>query len=104
MEERSLFERCEDVSNNWTYKMPMMAMEECGELIQAISKFERGSEFRETNNGNNGRFVWNGTKIENVVEEMADVFISCSALCHQYGITEEDVVRAIDKKLQKNYD
>ncbi len=101
MEERSLFERCEDVSKNWTFRMPMMAMEECGELIQAISKFERSSEFRETNNG---KFVWNGTKIDNVIEEMADVFISCSALCHQYGITEEDVVQAIDKKLMKKYD
>ena len=104
MEERSLFERCEDISNNWTYKMPMMAMAVCGELIQTISRFERGIESGETNNGNNGRFVWNATKIGDVVEEMADVFISCSALCHQYGITEEDVVQAIDQKLQKNYD
>ena len=104
MAERSLFERCEYVANNWTYKMPMMAMEKCGELIQAISKFERGSEFRKIDIGNNGRFIWNGTKIENVIDELADVFISCSALCHQYGITEDDIVKAIDIKLENCYD
>jgi len=101
MEERSLFERCEDVSKNWTFRMPMMAMEECGELIQAISKFERSSEFRETMTSNDGKFVWNGPQIENVIEEMADVFISCSALCHQYGISEEDIVEEIEKRLYR---
>ena len=101
MENKSLFECCREVANHWTFRMPMMAMEECGELIQAISKFERSSTFRETDND---KFVWDGTKIENIIEEMADVFISCSALCHQYGISEDDIIEAIEKKLQKKYD
>ena len=101
MENKSLFECCREVASHWTFRMPMMAMEECGELIQAISKFERNSEFRETNSE---QFVWAGHKLENVIEEMADVFISCSALCHQYGISEDDIIEAIEKKLQKNYD
>lgn len=30
-----------DVADYWGVKMPMLLVEECGELIQAVSKYER---------------------------------------------------------------
>lgn len=78
------------VNRHWGDKMPMMTMEEAGELIQAISKLERSEE---------------RTKelVDNVSDEMADVLISVAALSYRYGISCSDVINKVDKKLCKRY-
>jgi len=76
------------VAAHWGDRMPMMAMEECGELIQAISKDER---YRNT------------FTEEKLLEEMADVVISICALMELRELTPEDLQEKIDAKLMKNY-
>lgn len=84
---RDLQDATEEVAAYWGDKMPMMAMEECGELIQAISKYERLSS------GN-----------EALTDEIGDVFISCMALLNHYGIDCDTIDARIKKKLAKRYD
>lgn len=92
--------------NWWAGKFPLMACEEMGELIQVISKAERLPEDQ-----------WHGdrpqkwrepyVKIiekdnpvrENLVEELADVFICVKVLASRYGITDEEIQEQLDKKL-----
>lgn len=78
----------EEVYNYWNDMMPMMAMEEAGEFIQAVSKIERVNA-EDTKN--------------NLIEEMADMMISIKALTFRYGIEDDEIMKAIDKKLKKNY-
>ena len=84
-------EKISGIGEYWGDKMPMMAMEECGELIQAISKCERAglSNFVATRN--------------NLIEEMGDVIISIYALGDRYSITPEDICDYIDSKINKKY-
>jgi NTP pyrophosphatase (non-canonical NTP hydrolase) len=68
--------------------MPMMLAEECGELIQAVSKDQR--EFSlETQDA--------------VLNEMADVLISIGALMAQMELEPTDLFDRIDAKLMKQY-
>lgn len=73
-----------EISNYWGDKMPMMAMEEAGELIQAISKVERKKS-------NKAR--------ENLIEEIRDMYISLMAIQYRYGITVTEIQKAIDEKV-----
>lgn len=75
------------VNDHWGDKMPLMACEEMAELIQAISKFERGKDNK-----------------QDIITEMADVWISCCALANRYNISEAEVGEAIWKKMDKRYD
>ncbi len=74
------------VNNHWGDKMPLMACEEMAELIQAISKFERGKDNK-----------------QDIITEMADVWISCCALANRYDISEAEVGEAIWKKMDRRY-
>jgi NTP pyrophosphatase (non-canonical NTP hydrolase) len=76
------------VAAHWGDRMPMMAMEECGELIQAISKDER---YRNT------------FTEEKLLEEMADVVISICALMELRELEPTDLQEKIDAKLSKKY-
>lgn len=59
-----------------------ICMEECAELIQAISKMKRGKDNR-----------------DNLIEEMADVLIAFSQLRYIYGITDdEEIIKWVDAK------
>jgi NTP pyrophosphatase (non-canonical NTP hydrolase) len=58
-----------------------ICMEECAELIQAISKMKRGKD-----------------NIDNLIEEMADVLIAFSQLRYIYGITDDDIIEWLDAK------
>lgn len=78
------------VNRHWGDKMPMMTMEEAGELIQAISKLER-AENRDKE------------LVDNVADEMADVLIAVCALSYRYGVSFSDVMNRVDKKLCKRY-
>lgn len=62
-------------------------MEECGELIQAISKMKRGKN-----------------NYTNLVEEMADVLISIELLKQIYNIDDNDLQGWIDFKVNRNYE
>lgn len=84
-------EKISEIGKYWAEQMPMMAMEECGELIQAISKCERARipNFDETR--------------QNLIEEMGDVIISIYALADWYLITPEDICDYIDTKINTKY-
>ncbi len=67
-----------------------VCMEECAELIQAISKLKRF----DPNN-----MVSRTELIENLYEEMADVQICFSLLFEIYGLKTSDMQRMIGHKL-----
>jgi NTP pyrophosphatase (non-canonical NTP hydrolase) len=101
--------KIQDVADYWNYKMPMMAMEELAEAIQAISKVERA------------RHVFNREALEDGVEvadasyqkidkrkdelkdEIRDIYISMRALMLYYGIDESDIMERVEEKLNKKY-
>ena len=58
-----------------------ICMEECAELIQAISKMKRGKDNR-----------------DNLIEEMADVLIVLSQLRVIYGVTDDEIIEWLDGK------
>lgn len=64
----------------------MQTCEECGELIQAVSKLTRGVT---------------ETRISALAEEIADVRIMMSQLMQLYGIPEPEVSERIDEKLKR---
>ena len=96
------FEPFVAVSKFWGNMMPMMAMEEMAELIKAISKLERdmdGVEFERDPFDEEPE----KTLKQDIIAEMADVSISCAALCDRYKITPAEIGEAIFKKLDKKY-
>jgi NTP pyrophosphatase (non-canonical NTP hydrolase) len=58
-----------------------VCMEECSELIQAISKKKRGKGSR-----------------DNLIEEMADVMICMDILKQVYGVSDSEIQNYICKK------
>lgn len=72
-----------DVDNYWAEKMPMMAMEEMGELIQALSKKERNPSL----------------PTDDIEDEIRDVSICIGALMQHYGIDHQIVEQKIAAKL-----
>lgn len=70
-----------------------VCMEECAELIQAISKLKRFDP-EDPNN-----MVSRTELIENLYEEMADVQICFSLLFEIYGLKTSDMQRMIGHKL-----
>lgn len=68
--------------------MPMMLMEEAGELIQAVSKVERkGLDFEK----------------QNLIDEIGDMYISLMAIRARYEISEKEIQKRIEHKLNKKY-
>ena len=92
-------EKFYEINDFWGDLMPMMAMEEAGEFIQAVSKFERYKKltpFPEQ---------WDRfTKLDDVIKEMADLIIAMEALCARYDIDLDDLEHAIEEKLDRNYE
>lgn len=58
-----------------------VCMEECSELIQAISKMKRGKDSR-----------------DNLIEEMADVMICMDILKQVYGVSDNEIQNYVCKK------
>lgn len=88
--------RCGAVYDHRGKLLPMTMMEECGELIQAVSKIE-GSNYD----------IPQEEKLklkQNVIDEMCDVLICMSALSHRYSISEDDILKRLDKKLKEQSD
>ena len=73
--------------------MTTVCMEECAELIQAISKLKRYNP-EDPNNK-----VSRNELIENLYEEMADVKICFDLLFEIYGLKPSDMRRMIDHKV-----
>ena len=65
----------------------MVACEECGELIQAISKMRRSS----------------GSRIarEHLLDETADVYIMLAQIMYLFGISEDELSFYIEAKLNR---
>jgi NTP pyrophosphatase (non-canonical NTP hydrolase) len=105
MERKEFIEKCNDVQEYWRDRMPMMFMEECGEAIQAISKFERvtfdpieDSTIREKR----------GAEAEKgLIDELGDMYISLMAITLQYRQMiddfDEKLKTRIETKLNKKY-
>ena len=92
--------KIKEVADHWGAMMPMMTMEECGELIQAISKLERCGGTTWLNNVNS-HYV--NEYRQQVIKEIADVNIAMNALMVHYGIDAREVAIAIGNKLLKDY-
>lgn len=100
--------KIQDVTDFWKHKMPMMAMEELSEVIQAISKVERARDvFREAIENDvevvdAARYQIDKRKDE-LKDEIRDIYISMRALMLYYGIDESDVMEKVEEKLNKKY-
>ena len=66
-----------------TQKQSMVAMEECAELIQAISKMQRKGS------------------LNNLIEEMADVLIMIEQLKMMFCIKNSVVEKVVDAKIER---
>lgn len=65
----------------------VIAMEECAELIQAISKVRR--------------YGFGGQYKDNLIEELADVNIVIIELMMMFDISQDEFYNVIDKKIQR---
>lgn len=74
------------IDKNGTVTQSMIVMEECSELIQAISKCLRSKEMIPTETR------------EHLIEEMADVMICLEQLMLMYSITDEELISWIERK------
>ena len=63
----------------------VVCMEECSELIQAISKMKRGKDNR-----------------DNLIEEMADVMICIEILKQVYGISDNEIQNYVCQKQNRS--
>ena len=74
------------IHKHGTVTQSMIAMEECSELIQAISKCLRSEDLIPTETR------------EHLIEEMADVMICLEQLMIMYSITDEELISWIERK------
>lgn len=88
------------VGDFWQDQMPMMTMEEMGELTQAISKLERYLKRYQRDGYSPEEYL---KKREHVAAEMADVLISIGGLVHYYDINPKLIIDRIDAKLDVKY-
>ena len=63
----------------------VVCMEECAELIQAISKMKRGKDNR-----------------DNLIEEMADVMICMEIMKQVYGISDNEIQNYVCQKQNRS--
>lgn len=92
-----------DVAEYWGNKMPMLLMEECGELIQAVSKYERYvSTPHPEMDGDDINNKCEALRC-NLIEEIRDMYISLEAIKHLYSIDDNEINGLIEKKLNKKY-
>ena len=74
----------------------LKASEECSELAQALNKYVI---YKATNNIEGKK---ESELIDNIFEEMADVYITLEMLKVIYNIEDREVNYWIDKKMQRN--
>ena len=83
------------VNLHWGNRMPLMAAEECGEFVQAVSKLERKLYAHLQSP------IECVDELDHLAEEMGDVFIVIGALANRYGILATDIEEAITSKLSE---
>lgn len=98
------FKKIGDVANHWGDKMPMLVMEEAGELIQAVSKMERVTQDAKDGTCTVEDFERYSSAHDNLIEEIRDMYISLHILQYLYGIDDMTISDAINKKLNKKYE
>lgn len=81
------------IEKTGAHRQQIIAMEECGELIQSISKMLR---FESTSSKTNDKYK------ENLVEEIADVSICLERLKLIHNIGDEDIQKWINKKEKRD--
>ena len=91
-------EMTEPVWLHWRERMPLMAAEEAGEFIQAVSKLERKLWARDIEGDDSVRTE---AEYDHVIEEMGDVLIVVGALANRYNITADEIEKAIRDKLSE---
>ena len=106
------------VAEYWGDRMPMMAMEEAGEFIQAISKYERAlveaknreEKLAEEDAGAQADFERETEEMvrtarQNLIDEFGDMWITLLALQSRYedGSWGDDIDKRIESKLSKKY-
>ena len=74
----------------------MIHMEECAELIQAVSKMRRVKQAY-----TDGHDVDDSEAYYNLVEEMADVLICMEQMQEMYSISNSEIQMMIDRKTQR---
>ena len=77
----------ENIRENGVAFETVIAMEECAELIQAISKVKR--------------YGFVGEYKDNLIEEIADVNIVVLELMMLFDISNDDIAEFIDSKIQR---
>ena len=91
MSYKELKAQTRSVNDHWGCRMPLMACEECGELIQAVSKLERKLFAKKPFD----------EEYDHLKEEIGDVFITMGALMNHYCIDPDDITKAMDDKLSQ---
>ena len=94
------------VSEHWGKMMPIMVMEETAELNQAIVKFMRilyDSNLDVIKNASDKDRTNLGKAKHAITDELGDVYISLMALQEQLKISDRDVEKRIEEKLNKKY-
>ena len=79
------------LEKNGKFKQSVIAMEECSELIKAISKMIRYSSDEDS------VCMYK----DNLIEEMADVYIILDELKMMYDILEFDIEQMINQKIDR---
>ncbi|MBS7389810.1 MAG: hypothetical protein KIG33_05685 [Oscillospiraceae bacterium] len=77
----------ENIKEHGIVEETVIAMEECAELIQAISKVKR--------------YGFVGEYKDNLIEEIADVSIVIREIMMIFGISVGDINEVIDSKIQR---
>ena len=77
----------ENIKENGVILETVVAMEECAELIQAISKVKR--------------YGFVGEYRDNLIEEIADVDIVITELLMAFNVTEDEFFNVLDRKIQR---
>lgn len=91
------------VSSYWNDLMPTMTCEECGELIQALSKYLRVKKMHTMSEPTSVSATTINKAIFNITDEIGDLYISLGAIQKYLGISDEAVYGRIEYKLNKKY-
>lgn len=93
------YKKCSEVQEHWGHQMPMMVMEEAGELIQAISKLQRATHCEDYDERNCEE------KEQALIEEIGDMYISLMALEMYLDIPDirDRIGKRVEEKLNKKY-
>lgn len=83
---------CKGVARHWGTRTPMMAVAECGELIQAICHVERAFDNRPDIHDTYA------ANMEQLIDEMGDMYTALEALKQYYKIPQFKIDMRIENK------